>query len=191
MKCNNVFIVAFALLLLHGGCFKEEYSYEGGTLPPTDTTSIEIPQPAPVLIGCINCKPAAPLPFMHWTFQIEAEAFCGTISNAVLSPDRTAMTFFGPSLCTVDTGLIMTAFFSEPFDQDRSEVTATRAIIQYYIKNAADDVFHSKQSDPFTLVVDHFDTTSRTAAGHFSGFASRPDSTQVPVQNGSFQVLFE
>ena len=100
------------------------------------------------------------------------------------------MTFFGPSACTIDTGLIMTAFFDTLLDQDRENVRASRAVIQYYIKNSADDVFRSREFD-LTLIIDKFVKETKLATGHFSGAAFTPSNLRILVESGTFNITFE
>lgn len=186
-------IATLAFMLIGFGCVKEEYSYEGGLLPPVDSTTDTTTQniPPPFITACKECSPGGPAQYMQWHFLCEASALCGPVTKAVMSPDKNAITFFGPSTCSVDTGLIMSAFFDEPLNSDRSNVKAARAVLQYYIKNAADNVFQSEPPHPFTLTIDQYTLNTRIAMGHFDGFAYTPAGKQVAVNSGTFYIYFE
>jgi len=185
-------ISVFVCLLLGSGCIKEEYSYEGGPLPPTDSTDTTTQNiPPPFIIKCDLCSPNDQVAYMQWHFMCDSSALCGSVTKAVMSPERTAITFFGPSACSADTGLIMTAFFDAPLDGDRSNVKASRAVLQYYNKNAADNVFQSEPPHPFTLTIDQYTDASRIATGHFSGYAYTPAGKEVAVNAGTFYIYFQ
>jgi hypothetical protein len=196
MRFKNIGAVLLSLLLVSSiGCLKEEYSYEGGAVPPvdsTDTTSItDTTETTNTVLKCTLCQPATTVPSMHWLFMYNGvSALCGRVTKAVLSPEKNAMTFFGPSACSIDTGLIMTVFFDTLLNQDRENVRAARAVLQYYIKNSADDVFHSLQPD-VTLIVDRFVQETKTATGHFNGSAFTPSGTRVSVESGIFNITFQ
>src|SRR5947209_7622391 len=114
MQFGKSGLVLLVFVFLFTGCLKEEYSYEGGTVPPVDTTTTNVDTTLPVasVVHCSLCKPNDPVRSMQWHFMYEGvSALCGPVTKAVLSPEKNAMTFFGPSACTIDTGLIMTAFF--------------------------------------------------------------------------------
>ena len=127
---------------------------------------------------------------MHWQFMTGPSAMCGPVTNALLSRDKKALTFFGPSACTIDTGLIMTAFFDTPLDGDRAEVVATRAVLQYYNKNAAEDVFRSDPNHRFTFIIIQYTEATQTATGQFRGYAYTPNSTAILVESGTFNIHF-
>src|SRR3954468_14607384 len=118
--------IVLLVLLCNVGCLKEDYSYEGGTPPPVDSTDTTQNTPLPLPFSCSLCNPNDLVKSMHWQFMTGPSAMCGPVTNALLSRDKKALTFFGPSACTIDTGLIMTAFFDTPLDGDRAEVVATR-----------------------------------------------------------------
>lgn len=184
-------IAVFALLLSGVGCIKEEYSYEGGPQQTIDSTDTTQNTPPPFVIKCDLCNTNDPVQYMQWHFTGNNSALCGTVTKAVMSPEKNAITFFGPSACSADTGLIMTAFFNEPLNSDRTNVQAARAVLQYYIKDAADNVFQSEPPHPFTLIIDQFTQDTRIATGHFSGAAFTPTGTPVSVESGRFYIYFE
>ena len=184
--------ILLIVLFCNAGCLKD-YSYEGGNLPQvdsTDTTDTTLNTPLPLPFSCALCAPNDPVKSMHWQFKYGASAMCGPVTNALLSRDKKALTFFGPSACTIDTGLIMTAFFDTPLDGDRAEVLATRAVLQYYNKNAAEDVFRSDPNHRFTFLIVQYTEATQTATGQFKGYAYTPDSTAILVDSGTFNIHF-
>jgi hypothetical protein len=174
-------------------CLKEEYSYEGGPAPPVDSTNttvtIDTTQATTTVLKCMLCQPSPVVQHMQWHFMYNGvSALCGAVTKAVLSPEKNAMTFFGPSACSIDTGLIMTVFFDTLLDQDRENVPAARAVLQYYNKNSADDVFRASY---INFVIDQFMQATKTATGHFSAHAFTPSGTRVSVESGTFNITFE
>jgi hypothetical protein len=189
--------VVLALLagMCNAGCFKEEYSYEGRSTPPADSTintdtTTDIPLNNLPVLQCHLCN-NDPVKSMQWRFMYGTKPLCGTATKAVMSPEKNALTFYGPSACSVDTGLIINAFFDVLLDQSRSNVRAAQASFHYYNKNSADDVFRSLPAFPFTLVIDQYTPETKTAAGHFSGDAFTHTGLHIAVDSGTFLIRFE
>jgi hypothetical protein len=186
-------LLTAALLLIGGtGCWKEEYSYEGGrdttivTVPDTATADSTL-MPAP----CASCTPAPP-GLKQWSFRYDTLLFCGEVTNSVMNPERTAFTFFGPSACTPGTGLIITAYFNAvPFDTDTGSRTATRASLQYYDNNRSRDLFVTNAFSQFRLTIDTFQQQTGTAIGRFSGTVLTSTGEAAIIQSGAFHIQFQ
>lgn len=193
-----------AIILLHysTGCLKEEYSYEGGPLPDSAITS-----PDPIVVApdtttavdttlifppCPYCKYATSLSLGQWNFRYDTLFFCGDVSNAVMTPEKGAFTFFGPSSCTPGTGLIITAYY-EPttFTGDRSGITSNQVTMQYYDNNGPKDIFNSGPETQFTITVNQFEQQSGIAIGKFSGTVVTARGKIVSIHSGNFKIQFK
>jgi hypothetical protein len=180
-------------LLLSAGC-RKEYSYEGGpsTVAPVDTGVTTEPLPPAPLIGvCAACTDAAGSDPATWGFRLEGIAACGPVTRAVMSIEKNAFTFFGPSSCSSDSGLIITAYFNEPFfTQDRSGLPAASAFLSYYDNTTNNDFLSSNNQHRITVWIDNYLHATRTATGTFSGSALTPDGKVHPVTAGKFRIQF-
>src|SRR5258706_3842643 len=135
------FISVLYILAFTGGC-KKEYSYEGGPIqgpiqfPDStvtgDSTIIEDSTSIITFPKCSGCNTEA-LSTLTWSFKVGSSLLCGNVTRGVVSPDGGGMTFFGPSSCSRDSGLIITAFFNDQtLRKDQSNITASRASLEYY-----------------------------------------------------------
>jgi len=192
MLFKKVGSVLLFFVLLCAGCIKEEYSYEGGLAQPIDSTTnpdttTQIPIPS---FACMLCHPNDAVQSMQWHFMYKGvTALCGLVTKAVLSPEKNALTFYGPSACTIDTGLIMTVFLDTLLDQDRVNIRAAQAVLQYYIKGSANDAFRSKAPD-LNFIIDRFVQETKTATGRFSGYTFTPTGERVSIETGRFNITF-
>ena len=58
---------------------------------------------------------------------------CGTFSNSGFFADaEKSFTFFGPSACSEDTGMVVSAHLPVALDQDQYNITVTRTAFHYY-----------------------------------------------------------
>jgi hypothetical protein len=198
-------IGTFLFFLYNTGCFKEEYSYEGGPLRDTttitDTTSIVdttrqtdstiVVDTAFAFPDCNFCKYATSLTQDQWNFRYDTNFLCGTVTNAVMTPDKNAFTFFGPSSCTEGTGLIITAFFETTFDGDRAGVVSNQVTMQYYNNNnGGKDIFVSGPGTKFSITINQFLINDRTAIGRFNGTVLTSTGEIVPINSGNFKIQF-
>lgn len=191
-----VFTLFTALFLLSvAGCLKEEYSYEGGLLPDstiitTDTTIAA--DTALIFAPCVYCKYATSLSLGQWNFRYDTSFFCGDVTNAVMSPERNALTFFGPSACTPGTGLIITAYFDPvTFDGDRAGVTTKRITFQYYDNNSVKDIFGPGPATQFSITINQFEQQSGIAIGNFSGTVLTARGKPASISAGNFKIKFD
>ena len=140
-KPYNVLLLFLALSLLsvqHTSCNKE-YSFEGAdTLAiPTDTTAVPdtttIPPLKVTFPQCALCNESDKLMLNAWSFKTGNAFVCGELTNpgffAGLS--KTAITLFGPSACSVDTGIVMSVYLPVPLNQDRYNITASSFAFYY------------------------------------------------------------
>ncbi len=191
---NGAAICLFAGLVAMLSCEKE-YSYEGGNsvpvvIIPVDTTGNEdtvILDPG-ALPSCAACTGATDIPLSSWSFNTGDSKLCGQVDTAfVLNLERSTFTFFGPSFCGADTGLVFTVSLSgRGFTQDMQNVVAGNAVFYYYNTNRPYILLsHADQS--FTFIVSEYSHSTKIATGTFSGTGFRVDGRAVNVTNGKFK----
>jgi hypothetical protein len=191
----SLFFLILLVFAVHG-C-KKEYSYEGGTLiqDSTITDPIILPDSAnadntiafPRCEGCSNLHTTSSL---FWSFKLRGADVCGIITNTVVSPEGTAMTFFGPSVCSVDSGLIITATFDQALKQASANLGASRASLEYYDNVTGIDILQSKQPNVFSLTIDQYTAQTGIATGRFSGTVVAKNGELVKVDDGKFKIRF-
>lgn len=188
--------IAVSFFVFETGC-KKEYSYEGG-LPaelieqPDSITVVDssINNSAPIVPACAACE-GIDTTASFWMFNVGAASFCGTVTNTVISGDKTAMTFFGPSSCFPDSGLIITAFFSEgELNTNTDNLKAARSSLQYYDNSTGVDAFVSEASSPFKLMIDNYDPQTGMAMGRFGGNVRGKDGNVITIDAGRFRIKF-
>ena len=193
------FFLVLYILALTGGC-KKEYSYEGRPmqypiqLPDStvtgDSTVIEDSTSIITFPKCIGCY-ADTLSALTWSFKVGSSLLCGNVTNGVVSPDGGGMTFFGPSSCSRDSGLIITAFFSDQtLKKDQSNITASRASLEYYDNTTMSDILYSKRPNIFSLTIDNYIRETGVATGTFNGSVLDMNGNTIKVKDGRFKVKF-
>ena len=198
-----IFFGGTLLLLLPfgAGCLKEEYSYERAPVVPPDTatvidTTVIIDTPITidttlVFPPCAICKSATPIMTGQWNFKYDTSFLCGSVTNVVMTPDKTAFTFFGPSACTVGTGLIITASFDQlSLDHDLSNVMSRQVIMQYYNNNGGKDIFISGPGTKFSITILQFDSRTGVAIGQFNGTVLTANGQLATINAGNFKIQF-
>jgi len=176
------------------GCVKE-YSYEGG--PAQDTAHDSIPldtvfnQPI-VFPVCLECKDSDALLPSIWDFKYDTSFLCGNITRAIIAHDRSGFTFFGPSVCSSDTGLVMTVYLgSDLLDRDKSNIITSQVIFEYYDNVTLTDIFSTQQLGSFYLTLESYEYATGLAKGSFNGYVPAKNGEVVQIKNGKFQVKFE
>ncbi len=104
---------------------------------------------------------------------------------------KTDITFFGPSACSVDTGLVMSVFLPVALDRDRSNITASRAAFYYYDNNSTNDIFDSQPEKPFTVTIESFKISTGIATGTFSGTVFNSNGDTAIVRDGRYKVTIK
>ncbi len=154
---------------------------------PPDT--LQMADTALTLPQCLFCKYATSLRKNQWNFRVDTLFFCGAVTNGVLSPEKNALTFFGPSSCNAQTGLIITAYFDQvTFDADRAGITSTRVTMQYYDNAGGKDIFLSGSGTLFNITINQFEARSATAIGRFNGTVLARNGQVVPITEGNFKI---
>lgn len=184
------FIYYFTVII---GC-KKEYSYESSTdadlTTPDDSAVIPNSTKAVVFPRCASCN-GTDTSSMKWSFKVDSSLLCGNVTKAVLSSTGDAITIFGPSTCSGDTGLILTAFFPrKTFKRDQTNITADRASLEYYDNTTMADLLQSKSSHVFNLTIESYSQQARRITGIFNGFVVDKNARVIKVEIGKFNVRF-
>ena len=176
----------FACLLLILISCKKEYSCEGcNTVVTVDTTTINnIPRP----YICPSCVGADDFIENKWSLYNGTNFYCGVIDTAIAAPARNGFTFFGPSACSIDSGLVMTINTEPAFlNQDVYNSTTTKVGMYYYDNVAQTYPFITKSSFQFSVTIESYIYQTRMMTGTFSGIVVKPNGGQTNLQ-GKFKV---
>ena len=160
---RNLFFTTCMILIMYfadtsfSGCAKD-YSYEGGPAVDTLTDTLFVHDSTVVsdtrFPYCEGCHFTNDTISLFWKFTFDTSLLCGNISNAVITPGREGFTFFGPSSCSVDTGLVMTVFLdtANALNKDQYNITTNNVSLQYYDNTTQSDIFIStRPSILFTI----------------------------------------
>ncbi len=186
-KCSLALFFLSQLLLQNTGCQKK-FSYEGEDSTGNRVDSI-VSQPAPPVYNypqCALCKPADGITFSHWNFKVGNTFFCGLINSAGISPDAKSFTFFGPSACSIDTGLVMTIYLPTVFDGDKFNVTTSKIAFFYYDHFGTKDMFLSLPEKLFTVNIVSYIYSTGIATGKFRGIVFKANGDTTFVDEGNF-----
>lgn len=179
----NIIFIGFIVIVI--GC-KKEFSCEGcNTIVIVDTnTSNNIPQP----YICPSCVGADDFIENKWSFSNGGNFYCGIIDTAIAAPARNGFTFFGPSLCSADSGLVLTISTEPAFlNQDIFNSTTTRVGMYYYDNVAQTYPFITQSAFQFSVTVNSYIHQTKMMIGTFSGLVVRPNGGQTSIQ-GKFKV---
>jgi hypothetical protein len=186
-----VFFILPLFLVQNAGCYKE-YSFEGA-----DTTGIvrDSMSPAPVTLvkefpDCSLCDINANLSVGNWNFKTGNSFLCGGVTNSgfIGGFSKTDFTLFGPSACSVDTGLVISAYLPVPLDQDRANLTTDRAAFYYYDHHAPKDILASLPPAPFSVTIQSFIYATGIVTGTFQGTVYKANGDTAIITDGKFEV---
>lgn len=180
---------AFQIWLLLISC-KREYSCEGCFSTPGSDSVSAAPPPTREFPTCSLCKPTDDLLLSRWSFKTGNSFLCGVVNNAGagIDPEKKAFTFFGPSACSEDTGLVMTIYLPVVLDRDRFDITTSKSAFFYYDNNAPKDIFISQSSAPFSVTVDSYIYSTGITSGTFSGTVYKANGDKTFITDGKFKV---
>lgn len=192
-KCFQVPAIAVAMYLfvLVAGCTKE-YSCEGcNTNVPAD--SLPIPATPPVaseLPVCPSCNTFPdPVELGQWSLKAQQSQACGIIDTAIINPERTAFTFYGPSACSADTGMVLTVYMeNRVLNQDISNITINRSSFYFFDRVTPSDIYMSRQTVVFPVHIDWYDHQTKIISGSFSGTVFRGNGSPASISAGKFKV---
>lgn len=181
------------LLLVTGSRCSKEYSLEGNDslavtpLPERDSmpgadTSLE-----KEITACAGCNSS--LIEGQWSLSLGDALVCGPIDTAILNLERNAFTFFGPSRCSPDSGLIISVGLdSLKLDKNISNLTIKKATLYYYDNISGLYVVQSEQNKPFSIVILQYDHTTKAVEGTFSGTGFTPGGRQIALTKGRWKT---
>ena len=201
---RKLFYILLAITLYNfasmsiSGCAKE-YSYEGGpgpdTIPPITDTSPPIDDTTSVLNlpVCDACKITADTSGYTWNFEYNSNKLCGNITDAIITPERHGFTFFGPSACSLDTGIVFTVYLKDgdTLNRNRTNIFTDDVYFEYYDNVSDIDVFASDLTNRVGLTIANYDDATGTAIGTFSGVATTKLNSIAIINNGNFTIKFK
>jgi hypothetical protein len=193
LKRYGFFLFIFVLLIFllqSEGCIKE-YSFERtnrDTIPLNDTLSADSSVPPAIIPQCALCKSSDSLRLGQWSFKAGNTYLCGSFSNSgfFAGAGRTNFTFFGPSACSVDTGIVVSVYLPVPLDQDRFNIVAANTAFYYYNHNGTQDIFQSRPAFPFSVTVESYIRATNIITGSFAGTVVRENGDTAYIADGRF-----
>ncbi|HEX6846042.1 MAG TPA: hypothetical protein VF144_03635 [Chitinophagaceae bacterium] len=182
---GSFYIILITIAVILFGC-KKEYSCEGCNrmiLPDTSTTN-NIPQP----YICPSCIGADDFIENRWSLSNASNFYCGIMDTAIAAPARNGFTIYGPSLCSIDSGLVMT-INTEPaiLNQYIFNSTTTRVGMYYYDNVAQTYPFITTSGFQFSVTLESYIHQTKMMIGTFRGIVIKPNGSQTSVQ-GKFKV---
>lgn len=190
------FLIAITMMggfITLSSCFKE-FSQEGVL---QDTTQIPTPPAPPLTPGfslptCPYCLPDNRIGLGKWSFKIDTSYYCGNLTRAVIAPGRVVFTFFGPTACASDTGLIMTVYLNngDALDGDKQNIVTEKAVFQYYAQGRP-DILSNPPLPGFKLTISQYNHTTREATGVFAGIVYTANAKRIDIKEGRFVLVFE
>ena len=180
--------LGYGILLLSAGCQKD-YSFEGGNNPYFNRDSVAAAPPVvhefPI---CALCDSTSPLTIGSWNFTAGNSFLCGTTTKSGFVGGTTFFTFFGPSRCSIDTGLVVSIYLPVKMDHDMSDLVTNRVALYYYDHNAPKDIFISDLSLPITATISSYILSTGICTGTFNGTVFRSNGDTTHITNGHFKV---
>lgn len=189
-------LLLLVLLLIGFSSCEKDYSYEGGdtAILPVDSLVDSVPvkdslnHNPPEFSPCDYCINNNPLKESTWSFKIDTTILCGSVDTAIVLGNRAAFTFFGPTYCVKDSGIIFTIYLS-PYQltRDTTNYAAPKASFYYY-HTLAPFILMNQASEPFRFVISSYIHATRIATGTFSGVAYRQDGRAALITDGKFNI---
>ena len=182
---RSINITLLIAIIINFSC-KKEYSCEGcATVVIADTTATNNTAMPYV---CPSCIDADDFVENKWSLYNGTKFYCGVIDTAIAAPARNGFTFFGPSACSIDSGLVMTINTEPAFlNQDIHNSSTTKVGMYYYDKVAQSYPFMTQTAFQFSVTIESYIYQTRMMTGTFSGFVVKPNGGQTNVQ-GKFKV---
>jgi hypothetical protein len=181
-----LFLILQILLLQSTGCQKE-YSDEFVAYN-LQRDSIPAPVAAKDFPACTLCNETDELALSRWSFKTGNSFLCGKVVEAGIDAEKKACTFFGPSACSVDTGLVMTIYLPVTLDEDRFNITTTKVAFFYYDNHAPKDIFITRPGTIFSVTLQSFIYASGIAMGTFNGSVFKANGDMAFAGEGKFKV---
>jgi hypothetical protein len=185
------FFLFYILLIQNTGCVKE-YSFEGA---PHDTIPIDtlhvVSPPAIIFPQCTFCDSLDAILLGQWSFKTGNAYLCGSFTNSGFfnGNTKTSFTFFGPSSCSIDTGLVVSVYLSIPLNQDRYNLTTNETAFYYYDHNSPNDILASRTTSVFSVTVQSFIFATGIVTGTFSGTVFTAKGDTMSIAEGRFKAF--
>jgi hypothetical protein len=113
---------------------------------------------------------------------------CGKVDTTIINAEKNALTFFGPSICAKDSGIIFTVYLkSNVLNKDILNLDASHAIFYYY-DSYGPYVLMSHYDQPFKLTINSYVNATGIAIGTFSGIGFLADGTWIEIREGKFKI---
>jgi hypothetical protein len=183
---NNRFfiILPFVAFIVITGCQKD-YSFEDNPAPITDT-SVTAAIDFPSCKSCINDDTMA---LWSWRFKLNNATLCGHTDTAIINIERSSFTFFGPSICSMDSGLVITVYLNPwVLDSDQSNISAGMVAFYYYDHVGTSYILMSQPNTAFSLTIESYNNLTGLTVGKFSGYAFMANGNIASVSEGRFKV---
>ena len=172
------FIISEIAIII--SCAKE-YSYEGGPDPVIVRDSVITNSPNTYV--CTSCLGTDGFILSKWNFYNNNDFYCGKIDTAIATPDRTGFTFFGPSSCSIDSGLVLTINISPTaLTNDIFNLTTAKASMYYYDNIGNTHPFISQTGYTFTFTIDSYIHQTRIMTGTYSGNVFKPNGQNTTIK---------
>ena len=182
----RLFIFLLFLVCSVIACQRELYFDTSPSTPAVGTPPSSAEHQLPF---CINCIGNDFFEENKWNMKADTTLLCGDIDTAIINHTRDAFTFFGPSACSGDTGLVITAFLT-PFSLARDTTNMHLDKVSFHYYEPGGYIFLSRTSSPFSLTILTYDHQSRLATGSFEGYAYRQNGLTSYINSGKFKVKF-
>ncbi len=184
-----LFFLLPILLLQNTRCVKE-YSFEGAKADTLSTGSIDtvISQTPTPYLQCSLCNPSDPIVLGHWSFKTGNAYQCGTFTNSGFfnGQSKTDFTFFGPSACSVDTGIVVSVYLPVALDRDQFNLTTQQTAFYYYDHQATADIYDSRPTSVFSVTVQSFIYATGIVTGTFNGTVFTATGDSATITEGRF-----
>ena len=168
----------------HSACTKE-FSYERRP----DSLIRQDSVIAPATTNCTACVGADITAMWKWSFNNNNYLQCGRIDTAILTPNRNAFTFFGPSACSADTGLVITAYLDPiRLDKDIFNFTTDYVAFYYYDHVKPSYIFMVRPPLKFSLTIESYIHQTGIVKGRFSGSAFKDNNGIGNIESGRFAL---
>ncbi len=189
----SLFILLPCIWMQQSACSKD-YSFEGAdTLALTDSLvkndTLPVGNTNPLF--CAGCKESDNLLVGQWSFKTGNALLCGGTDNSGFIGTQKTFTLFGPSTCSIDTGLVMTVYMDQEMNKNIFNVSTSRVAFYYYDHFGTQDIFISRSSSLFTVNITSYYVASRLATGTFQGTVFRPNGDSVYIKEGKFKVYLK
>ena len=120
---------------------------------------------------------------------MENTVACGKADTAIVINNRTVFTFFGPSSCSIDTGMVITVYLeNDTLNRDISNLITNKVAFYYYDHVAPSYILMSQTYSPFSVTLETYNHQTKLATGSFTGFALGPGNRFFQVNSGKFKV---